>query len=158
MKRIWTLIGILLLGGLTGAWITHALTAREANALATGLVTWESARSHKDTWGEMRFYYTGETFATRDMLVAVAVVKPGESVHPAHRHAEEEFLVIAEGSGQWHIDGKESPASKGDILYVEPWVFHGLVNTGDTPLTFFVIRWNGKGVALPPTPPGDHGR
>jgi mannose-6-phosphate isomerase-like protein (cupin superfamily) len=158
MKRACTLIGVLLLGGLTGAWITHALAPRETHTLTTRVMNWDDARSRTDSWGEMRFYYTGETYATKDLLVAVAVVKPGQSVHPAHRHAEEEFLVIAEGTGVWHVDGSESPARKGDMLYVEPWVFHGLVNTGETPLTFFVIRWNGKGVPLPPEPSGDHGR
>lgn len=106
----------------------------------------------------MRTYFTGETHGTTNLLTAVAVVKPGESVHPAHRHAEEEFLAIAEGSGVWHLDGKEFPAQKGDVLYIEPWVFHGLVNTGTEPLTFLVVRWNSKGIAPPAAPPGDHGR
>ncbi len=88
----------------------------------------------------------------------MAVVKPGESVHPAHRHAEEEYLVITEGSGRWYLDGKEFPARKGDVLYAAPWVMHGLVNTGDVPLTFFVTKWRSKGVQPPEAPPGPHGR
>ena len=158
MNRTCTIIASLVVGGLTGAWITHTLAAPKENAISTQVRAWNDARSHVDSWGEMRFYFTGETYATKDLLTAVAVVKPGESVHPAHRHAEEEFLVIAEGSGQWHVDGREFPANKGDVLYVEPWLFHGLVNTGQTPLTFLVIRWNGKGLPVPPEPPGDHGR
>ncbi len=86
------------------------------------------------------------------MLTAVATVKPGEAVHRAHRHAEEEYLVVAEGSGTWSLDGKEFPAKRGDVLYTEPWVYHGLTNTGDKPLVFLVVRFNGKGVELPPRP------
>jgi mannose-6-phosphate isomerase-like protein (cupin superfamily) len=100
----------------------------------------------------MRIYFRGKTFATKDALVAVAVVQPGKSVHKAHRHAQEEYLVVAEGTGTWSLDGKESPAKQGDVLYVEPWVYHGLINTGDKPLTFLVIRYNGKGVDTPPKP------
>ncbi len=111
-----------------------------------------------DKWGEMRTYFTGETYGTTNMFTAVAVVKPGEAVHPAHRHAEEEFLAVSEGTGVWHLNGQELPARKGDVLYVEPWVFHGLVNTGSVPLTFFVVRWNNQGIAPPPAPAGDHGR
>jgi len=70
----------------------------------------------------------------------------------AHRHAEEEYLVVARGSGTWFLDDKEFPAKLGDILYVEPWVYHGLTNTGDGPLIFVVVRFNGKGVKLPPRP------
>jgi mannose-6-phosphate isomerase-like protein (cupin superfamily) len=106
----------------------------------------------------MRTYFRGETRGTTNAFVAIAVVRPGQAVHPAHRHAEEEYLVITEGSGRWHLDGKEFPATKGDVLYASPWIMHGLVNTGDTPLTFFVAKWSSKGVAAPPAPAGPHGR
>ena len=120
--------------------------------LKSSIVSWDKASSHKSDWGEMRTYFKGQTRGTRDVLTAVAVVKPGKAVHRAHRHAEEEYLIINEGSGTWHLNGKKSPARKGDILYVEPWVYHGLTNTGDQPLTFTVIRFNSKGIEPPPQP------
>ena len=120
--------------------------------LESQVVTWDDARAHTADWGEMRRYFTGKTHATEKVLVAVAVVKPGKTVHKAHRHAEEEYLTVAEGSGTWTLDGKEFPAKRGDVLYVEPWAYHGITNTGETPLIFFVVRYNGKGVAAPPKP------
>ncbi len=123
-------------------------------ANATGLVAWDGMKGTEAPWGEIRRYFTGETAATKDLLVAAVVVKPGMAVHKAHRHAEEEYLYIAEGTGTWSVNGKESPLKKGDVLYAEPWAFHGLTNTGDQPLTFFVVKYNGKGVT-PPAHPGD---
>jgi len=122
------------------------------NDLKSQVIRWDDARSHVADWGEMRRYFGGKTFATKDVLVAVAVVQPGKAVHKAHRHAHEEYLALVEGTGTWSLDEKEIPAGKGDILYVEPWVYHGLTNTGDQPLIFLVIRYNGKGVATPPKP------
>ena len=116
------------------------------------VVSWEAAPARKADWGEMRFYFRGETGATKDVLVAVAVVEPGKAVHRAHRHAEEEYLVINEGSGIWQLGEKTFPARKSDILYAEPWIYHGLTNTGDKPLVFTVVRYNGKGVPVPPRP------
>jgi len=123
-----------------------------ADELKSQVVGWNDARAKVADWGEMRFYYTGQTGATKNVLVAVAVVQPGKTVHKAHRHAEEEYLAIVEGGGTWSLDGKESPAKRGDILYVKPWVYHGVTNTGDKPLIFLVFRYNGKGVAAPPRP------
>jgi len=120
--------------------------------LKSAIISWDDARSHQADWGEMRRYFTGETLGTKDVLTAVAVVNPGKTVHRAHRHAEEEYLVIAEGSGTWSLDGKESPAKRGDILYAEPWVYHGVTNTGSEPLIFVVVRFNSKGVKPPPRP------
>jgi mannose-6-phosphate isomerase-like protein (cupin superfamily) len=138
-----------------GAWTLAQTTAPQADPpklIRSGIVAWKDAPAHKGDWGEMRFYFRGESRGTRDILTATAVVEPGKAVHRAHRHAEEEYLIINEGTGVWSLDGKESPATKGDCLYVEPWVFHGLTNTGKTPLVFTVVRFNPKGVPLPPRP------
>lgn len=116
------------------------------------MVRFDEAKAHQADWGEMRRYFTGETFGTKDVLTAVAIVQPGKAVHRAHRHAQEEYLVLVEGSGTWSLDGKEFPAKRGDILYTEPWVYHGLTNIGTEPLVFVVVRFNSKGVDIPPRP------
>lgn len=126
--------------------------ARASEPLKSKIVGFEEARPTPAKWGEMRRYFTGETFGTKDVLTAVAIVDPGKSVHRAHRHAQEEYLIVAEGSGTWSLDGKESPAQRGDILYAEPWVYHGLMNSGDKPLIFVVVRYNAKGLKLPSRP------
>lgn len=144
-----------------GVWLAYSARSSEGptpGPIGSKVVTWADASSKVSGWGEMRTYFRGETHGTTGAFAAIAVVRPGEAVHPAHRHAEEEYLVITEGSGRWHLDGKEFPASKGDVLHASPWVMHGLVNTGTTPLTFFVVKWSSKGVGAPPAPPGPHGR
>jgi mannose-6-phosphate isomerase-like protein (cupin superfamily) len=120
--------------------------------LKSQVVGWDEAPSTVADWGEIRRYFTGETFATKDVLVAAAVVEPGKALHRAHRHAQEEYLILVEGSGTWSLGGKEFPAKQGDVLYAEPWVYHGLTNTSDKRLIFAVVRYNGKGVAAPPRP------
>lgn len=122
------------------------------SAIQSKIVAWKDASSHKGDWGEMRTYFRGETLGTKNAFSAVAVVAPGKAVHRAHRHVEEEYLVINEGSGVWQLGDKTFPARKGDMLYVEPWVYHGLTNTGDNPLVFTVIKFNSKGIELPPRP------
>jgi len=141
--------------GFVAAWSLAQTSAPHAPApegLRTTIVAWEDAVPHRGDWGEMRFYFRGQTRGTRDVLVATAVVEPGKAVHRSHRHAEEEYLFIQEGTGVWFVDGKETPARKGDCLFVEPWVYHGLTNTSDRPLVFTVVRFNPKGVDLPPRP------
>lgn len=130
---------------------THAADSR-AKPLKSQVVSWDDAALHEAPWGQMRTYFRGETYGTKDVLTAVAVVKPGQAVHRAHRHAQEEYLVVVAGSGTWSLAGKQFPATRGDILYVEPWVYHGLTNTGDEPLIFVVVRYNAKGVKIPPRP------
>jgi len=108
----------------------------------------------KGEFGEFRAFLTGETRGLEDLLTGVAVIEPGQQIHPPHDHAEEEFLLVAKGEGTWHLDGRESPAREGDLLYVAPWVVHGLRNTSGAPLTFFVVKWNGAGLPRPEKPAG----
>ena len=157
LKRTRTLVTCVALCGAAVAaalLVMHPTDAADTGppVLKSQVVAWDDAQSHKADWGEMRTYFRGQTHGTKDVLTAVAVVQPGKSVHRSHRHAAEEYLVVTHGSGTWSLDGKESPAKLGDILYVEPWVYHGLTNTGDGPLVFLVVRYNGKGVEIPPKP------
>jgi mannose-6-phosphate isomerase-like protein (cupin superfamily) len=141
--------------GFAAAWclIPSGYAADKPPALLKSkIVGWEEAKQHQADWGQMRFYFTGETAGTKNVLTAVAVVEPGKAVHKSHRHAEEEYLVLVEGSGIWSLAGKESPANRGDVLFVEPWVYHGLKNTGDKPLIFLVVRYTAKGLPVPPRP------
>jgi hypothetical protein len=57
----------------------------------------------------------------------------------------------------WHLDGKEWLARKGDVVYAAPWTMHGLKNTGDAALTYYMVKWNGKGVKAPEKPVGGRG-
>ncbi len=125
--------------------------AQEPKPIASGVVPW-SETPETFAWGEMRKAFTGESFATKKLFVSSFVLKAGTEVHAPHRHAQEEFMTMVEGSGTWHLDGKEIPAKKGDVIYVAPWVRHGLKNTGPTPLVYFVAQWNPKGMEAAPDP------
>ena len=145
------LCGIVLAGSLLVRLPIDAANS-ESKTLRSQVIDWDASRVHRGDWGEMRIHFTGETLGTRNVLVATAVVQPGKSVHRAHRHAPEEYLIVTQGWGVWHLDGKEFPAEKGDMLYAEPWVYHGLTNTGGERLIFVVVRYNAIGVELPPQP------
>ncbi|MFC1619464.1 cupin domain-containing protein [Candidatus Neomarinimicrobiota bacterium] len=110
-------------------------------------------------WGVMDKYTHDHmsTYGTENMFTALVDLLPGETVHPPHRHAEEEFLLITEGTGVWSLEGKEIEAKSGDLLYAQPWKMHGLVNTGTDTMTFFFLKWLNKGVPSPVEPEGDHG-
>ena len=45
-------------------------------------------------------HYNGPTDQLNAMCTGMAVLEPGASPHPPHTHPEEEFLIIAEGTGE----------------------------------------------------------
>ena len=113
------------------------------------ILSQQQAKRQDFDWGTLYTYYEGESYGTKDGLAAVAVIKPGREIHPPHEHAEEEYLMVLEGEGTWFLNGRKQPARAGDMQYAAPWDVHGVSNTGKTPLTFVVWKWNNKGVPLP---------
>ena len=143
-----------LLAGLAAGLAVPAVRGQGADKapLTSARVTWADAPATRADWGELRAHFEGETYGLGYALAAVAVIKPGQQNHPPHQHSDEEFLFVTEGSGRWHLDGKEFPAAKGDAIYAAPWVVHGITNTSNAPLTWVVFKWNGKGVKAPEAP------
>jgi endoglucanase len=110
----------------------------------TGFIKESDVKPDVENWGRFLPYYQGDTQHAKDVLTGVAVIKPGQQIHPPHQHAEEEFLMIIEGEGTWTVGTTDKPAKAGDILYSAPWDRHGLLNTGKVPLKFVVFKYNSK--------------
>jgi mannose-6-phosphate isomerase-like protein (cupin superfamily) len=130
-------------------------SAKEPGAnLKSQVVRWNDVKRQAANWGELRQHFSGQTFATENVFIATAIVQPGKFNHKAHRHAEEEYMILVEGTGTWALGDQEIPARCGDAVYAEPWLYHGFTNTGNTPAKYVVLRYKGKGVSLPARP--DH--
>jgi mannose-6-phosphate isomerase-like protein (cupin superfamily) len=128
---------------------------RKTGPFPSAVITAEQAVVERLAAGELARYLDGaSTRCVTDLMTAVATLKPGEQFHPPHVHAEEELLWIVAGEGIWSLAGADFPAKAGDLLVTEPWVEHGLRNSGTTPLTFFVVKWNPAGRAAPEQPTG----
>lgn len=151
MKRI-TVVGAISLIGVAACQNQAALPAASGPAMPSVIMTMDAATVDDADWGEFLLYSTEDTIGTRASLTGVAIIKPGEEIHPPHRHAEEEYLMVLEGEGTWSLLGEERTAKAGDMLYAAPWDIHGITNTGDVPLKFVVWKWNSAGLPTPLDP------
>jgi len=91
-------------------------------------------------------HYNGPTDQLSGLCAGLCVVEPGASPHPPHRHSEEEFLIIASGTGEIECAGKTTQAGPGAVMYCAGNVLHGVKNTGKVPMTFYWSKWLAKGV------------
>jgi mannose-6-phosphate isomerase-like protein (cupin superfamily) len=90
-------------------------------------------------------HYNGPTDQLRGVCTGMAVLDPGASPHPPHRHPEEEFLIIADGTGVIDCEGQRTEVGPGAIMYCAANALHGITNTGQVPLTFYWSKWIAKG-------------
>jgi len=90
-------------------------------------------------------YYNGPTDQLSGVSAGACVLEPGMSPHPPHRHPEEEFLIIGEGTGEIECDGKITKVGPGAMMYCAGNTLHGIINTGVVPMTFYWSKWMAKG-------------
>ena len=89
-------------------------------------------------------HYNGPTDQLSGLCVGMCVLEPGTSPHPPHTHPEEEFMIVASGTGEIVCAGKTTQVGPGSIMYCDGMVEHGIFNTGNTPMTFYWSKWLAK--------------
>ena len=72
--------------------ITYVAPSTTAPALADGVIAAESLKAEGDAPGAAAYvHYNGPTVQLATMCTGMAVLDPGASPHPPHRHPEEEY-------------------------------------------------------------------
>jgi len=83
-------------------------------------------------------------FADKDFLdgrtLKLSAVAPYKSTHEPHKHIEDEFFFILEGTASFYLDGDTKEVGKYTSLYCPSNVMHGISNAGDTELKYLVIK------------------
>jgi mannose-6-phosphate isomerase-like protein (cupin superfamily) len=125
--------------------VTHIVPAITGPALADGVVAAEALKPEGDAAGAAAYvHYNGPTDLLASMCTGMCVLDPGASPHPPHQHPEEELMIVAAGTGEITVDGKVTPVGPGAIMYTAGNTWHGIVNTGAMPMTFYFSKWNTK--------------
>ncbi len=94
-----------------------------------------------DPGGQLRLYFEGRTDMLLEMVAGSLVLAPGTSPHPPHQHPEEEFMLVAEGTGEILCGEQLKAAGPGTMMYCAGNKLHGITNTGPTPMTFYFYKW-----------------
>lgn len=146
MRRL-VFIPALLLTACSGADSTVTNSAGESAILTEANVVSDTA-----PWGTFFPYFTEDTHALKPVLVGVAKIDAGQEIHPPHRHADEEYLMVTKGRGEWYLNGETMPAKEGDILFARAWDYHGVKAADDSPLEFVVFKYSAKNGRMPTDP------
>ncbi|HEY2431227.1 MAG TPA: cupin domain-containing protein [Vicinamibacterales bacterium] len=115
--------------------------ATTAAKLQDGVITIDAVPAELHPGCRVFVHYNGPTDMLGGMCTGMAVLEPGASPHPPHRHPEEETLTIASGTGEIECAGVTTQVGPGDMMYCAGDVLHGITNTGPVPMTFYWSKW-----------------
>lgn len=70
----------------------------------------------------------------------MSVVAPHSATHEPHRHAEDEFFFVLEGTAEFILNSDSVQVKPYASFYCPPNSLHGIRNVGDTELKYLVIK------------------
>jgi mannose-6-phosphate isomerase-like protein (cupin superfamily) len=70
----------------------------------------------------------------------MSVVAPNEATHAPHKHIEDEFFFVLEGTANFYLDGESITVGPYTSLYCPSMQMHGISNAGETQLKYLVIK------------------
>ena len=121
---------------------TQPAKAASAKKQVVSQVISYAALQPKTPGGNQKSLFDGPTVTLNNMEGHITVLGAGQESHPPHQHINEETIVLIEGELDVAINGKVTPARKGDVLFFSSNDWHNVKNTGTTPATYYVFNWN----------------
>lgn len=110
--------------------------------LPDGVVTVEALTPSDPAAGCTVFtHYNGPTDLLKGMVAGMCVLDPGSTPHPPHQHPEEEFMIVASGTGEIECAGAITQVGPGAMMYCAGNTVHGITNTGKLPMVFYWQKW-----------------
>lgn len=102
---------------------------------------WKSIKAVPTATGEKRAIFSDRTATLDQLAVHVTTVNPGERAHDPHRHWEEELIIVKEGTLESMQNGETTTVGPGSVVFQASNDMHGMKNVGDTPASYYVIKW-----------------
>lgn len=129
-------------------WVINLVTAltptpekqHKDATLRSGVFEWAKMKAVPTPTGERRDVCNGVSATLDKFSLHISTLKPGETPHAAHRHPDEEIIIVKEGALDVTINGKTDRATAGSIILFASNDLHGLRNAADQPTTYYVVR------------------
>ncbi len=129
-----------------GCGIAVSTLARSAPALlGPSTMTWDEIEAAAK--GNSRRIFQSPTATLDELEMHVTHLDVGKAPHPPHQHQAEELVIIKEGTLEAFQNGKTRKLGPGSVIFQASNQLHGVKNVGQTPATYYVVRWTSPGAA-----------
>ncbi len=116
---------------------------------------WQDIAARDTDVGQYRHVVRQTTRTLEELEMHITTLKPRTASHAPHTHANEEMVIVKEGTLQAHVNGQEIVVGPGSVLFFASHQPHAVQNIGDMPATYHVINWKSAATAdrkIPPKP------
>jgi XRE family transcriptional regulator, regulator of sulfur utilization len=105
-------------------------------------VNWADLKATPTKTGEKRQVFDAPTPTLANLEFHISTLNPGESPHAPHRHADEEIMILTEGTVAAIQGDKTNTVHTGGIIFEASNELHGLINIGTNRATYYVVKYD----------------
>jgi len=124
--------------------VVTSLSSAAESALPTtfgsGVFGWDSLAVKLTGNGQRRDVVDLPTATLRRFESHVTTLNAGLMSHAPHKHPQEEFIILKEGTLDVHINGQVQRTGAGSILFFASNDMHNVTNVGNKPATYLVFN------------------
>lgn len=117
-----------------------AAAAKLPGKLASTVFNWEKMVATPTKAGSRRGIVNSPTVTCSNFECHVTTLNVGEIPHAAHRHPDEEIVIVKEGVMEVTINGVTGRGGPGSIFFYGSNDEHGMKNVGGTTASYHVVR------------------
>lgn len=127
---IFTAAGVLALAQSAGKPVMHSC-----------VFNWAELKAVPTPMGERRTVFDAPTPTFAEFECHITTLNPGQMPHPAHRHPNEELMIIKEGTLAALQGDQTNIVTAGGIIFQASNEMHGLRNAGTNRATYYVLAF-----------------
>jgi len=107
----------------------------------SAVFNWANLKATPTKTGERRSVFDAPTPTLSNLECHITTLNPGEAPHAPHRHADEELMIVKEGTLAAIQGDQTNVVEVGGIIFEASNELHGLRNIGTNRATYFVIKY-----------------
>jgi XRE family transcriptional regulator, regulator of sulfur utilization len=115
--------------------------AQQAPPLVSSAFDWTAMASKPTAYGSVRSVVRAPTVTLDELEMHITTLNAGQTSHAPHQHANEELIIIREGTVEALVHGEWKKLGPGSIIFQASNELHGIKNVGTGPATYHVVNW-----------------
>ncbi len=134
-------VALLALSALCLTLTATCLAQARSGTMGPSVFNWAAIEEKPTSTGSVRKFFQAPTAMLQELECHVTTLNPGEKPHSAHRHPEEELIIIKEGTVEVLSSGELKRVGPGSVIFAAANQMHSIRNVGETPATYHIVKW-----------------
>lgn len=122
------------------AFLPTGNAANEPARLESHVFLWDALTVKPTPVGQRRDVADQPTRTLERFESHISTLRPGQESHPPHKHPQEEFIILKEGTLEISINGKKQTVGPGSLFFFASNDLHNVRNVGPDAATYLVFN------------------